>query len=848
MPKLSRRNFLVGSATAGLAAAVPASHAAKLPARDAAEYTAGQAAAAKFQAPKLPMPDMALSETFNLGMSPLNEGEVLTATHWGVVHAHVQGGKMTHLTPFEHDYAPSMNLNGVCQTPYAPSRIRYPMVRASYLKDGIASRDKRGEDEWVRVSWDKAFELAAGEIKRVYKDYGPSAVWGSSYGWKSPSQVNCASGLSKRLLNLCGGFIDTINSYSTGAISRILPYVVGKGDPRSTTWDNVLDNSKRIVFWGCDPVVTNDIDWTTTIHNTAGYLRALKDRKAIKTYAVNPIKPDTAEYLDSQWIAPRPGTDCALMLGMIYELIASGKADMKFVKSHTAGYKEFFDYVNGKVDGVKKTPEWAAGKTGVPAKQIRDFARDLADNRTMIMMGWGIQRIQFGEQSHWMGFALASVLGQIGLPGGGIGTNYGYANGGCPVATGPFVPGIMAGVKPVWKTDKPWKGSKQLPIARFADCFLNPGKTIDFNGKKVTYPEVHLVYWSGGNPFAHQPDTNHLARAWKRPDTIIVCDTFWTATARHADIVFPACTTFEHNDITYIGGEYTNDGIVAMQQAIEPQWESKSDYWINSELAKRLGLGEEFTEGRTEMQWIEYLYNRAVKSAKRQGRQLPDFKTFWKKGYIMNPVTAKDRNYVGFADFRKDPKANALNTESGLIQLYSPKIAGYGYDDCLGYPSYLEPTECLNNATAKYPLGFMCCKSRYRLHSQLDGTTCHDFATVQGREPCWINTEDAKARGIVSGDLVKVTNDRGTVMAGAYVTDRIMPGVICVHHGAWYDPQKVNGKNVDVRGNANTLTMDIPTSRLACGNIASSGLVQVEKWQGKRPRVDIFVEPDYIGD
>ena len=844
---LTRRNLFAASAAAGLTAAVPGAQAAKVPAADEAQRAlnpAARASGAKAQASAMPLPEMPLSETFSLGKSTINEGEVITAARWGIVRAHVQGGKMTHLTPFEHDYAPSVNLNGLCQLPYSPSRIRYPMVREGYLKNGPKSREKRGEEKFVRVSWEKALDLVAGEMKRVYGEYGPSAVFGRSYGWMSTGKINASINLQQRLLNLCGGFIGCENSYSTAAISKILPYVVGTGDPRCTSWDVVLEKSERVVFWGCDPLVTNDIDWFTTIHNGAGYIRALR-AKGTKTVSVNPIQTDTAEYLGSEWIAPRPGTDCAVMLGMMYELETTGKADHAFLAKYTSGWKELCDYILGKTDGVRKTPEWAEEKSGVPAAKIRELAQDLASHRTMLMVGWGIQRIQFGEQSHWMAYALAAVLGQIGLPGGGIGTNYHYSNGGSPMAFGPFLGGISAGVKPVKPVTLPWKGSKVIPVARFVDCFLNPGKEIDFNGRKVVYPEVHLVMWAGGNPFAHQPDTMKLERAWKKPDTVVVTDTVWTATARHADIVLPAATAFEHNDITNIG-TYTNDGIVAMQQAIAPQWESKADYVIFSELARRMGVEAEFTEGLDEMGWIRRTYDAARQMGARMGVKMPEFDAFWKQGYVLFDVKPEDRNYVAWDKFRADPKANSMSTESGLIQLFSPKIAGYGYKDCLGHPSYFEPTEGVNTKTAATPLALMACKSRYRMHSQLDGTVSHDFANIRDREPCWINPADAKARGIQNGDIVLVKNGRGALLAGAYVTDRVMAGVVVVHHGAWFAPKDLPEGRIDIHGNSNTLTMDEPTSSLACGNIASTALVEVSKWTKELPDCYVYTQPESV--
>ena len=246
----------------------------------------------------------------------------------------------------------------------------------------------------------------------------------------------------------------------------------------------VLKHSERVILWGADPLVTNDIDWLTTLHNGAGYFRALK-AKGTKTISINPIATDTAEYLGSEWIAPRPGTDCAMMLGMIHELVRTKKTDEAFLAKCTYGWPELRDYVMGKTDGIEKTPAWAAQECGVPAEKIVELVHDMQSHRTMIMMGWGIQRIQYGEQSHWMGFALAAALGQIG----GIA----YSNGGTPMAYGPFLGGISSSVKPVKASTLPWKGSKVIPVARFADCFVNPGKVIDFNGTKVTYPEVRLV-------------------------------------------------------------------------------------------------------------------------------------------------------------------------------------------------------------------------------------------------------------------------------------------------------------------------------------------------------------------
>ena len=353
-------------------------------------------------------PDVANSGTFDFGVSNLNEGETITATRWGIVRPVVKGGRVVELKPFEYDYAPSPNIQGLAEIPYCEARIRYPMVRESYLKSGPKSKEKRGEDKFVRVSWDKALELVAKELTRMYDTYGPSSVYGSSYGWKSTGSVNDPCALQYRLLNFMGGFTAKRNSYSSAAVNTILPYVVGSGNPRCTAWDDVIDHSERIVFWGCNPLVTNDIDWYTTLHNYAGYMRALK-KKGTKTYSVNPIYNDTAEYMKSEWVAVNPGTDTAVMAAMIYELEVTGEADHAFLDKYTAGWKEFRAYLMGDEDGVKKTPEWAAKISGIKAETIKALAHDLKAHRTMLMIGWGIQRIDYGEQFHWMLVTLAAA-------------------------------------------------------------------------------------------------------------------------------------------------------------------------------------------------------------------------------------------------------------------------------------------------------------------------------------------------------------------------------------------------------------------------------------------------------
>ena len=758
----------------------------------------------------------------------------ITATHWGVFRYETDGRSLK-LHPLEGDERPTPLLAAIEKMPFAQSRIRYPSVRAGFLEKGASSAADRGSDRWVRVSWSEALDLASRELNRMYDTYGPSAVFGHSYGWKQSGVLNSPSTLLRRMLALRGGYVRGENTYSTAAIYKILKYVVGEPCPEVSSWEMILKHSSRVVFWGCDPLITNDIDWTSTLHAGADSLMALKDAH-IETIAVNPLKPDTAKALGSRWIPLRPGSDTALMLGMIHTLLTENLADRRFLAECTEGFERFEAYVMGREDGIVRDPLWAQAQCGVAAHDIRALARELAGNRTMLMLGWGPQRARFGEQFHWMGYALAACLGQIGLPGGGIGAHYHDSWGGAPKRTGVGLRGM-----PLPQTEG-FLASPVIPVARFADALANPGRTIDFNGRKVTYPDIRLLIWSGGNPFAHQPDTLGLMRAWKRPECVIVSDTHWTPTAKMADIVLPACTVFERDDMTAIS-ELSHQGIAAMHKILEPRFESRSDFWIMSELAGRLGVHEAFTEGLSEAGWLRRIYESARMSAATQGVGMPAFETFWTESLVMFPEREAARDYVQHADFRRDPMGHPLSTPSGRIEIYSRAIEAYGYADCPPHPAYLEPEEGVGRTSPEFPLSLISPKSTRRLHSQLD-----EFAGggAPRREPVIIHVADAAARGIRQGDVVLVASPRGRILADADVTDEITPGTVAVRHGAWFDPQVVNGELIDVHGQANVLTADVPTSSLANGNNASTAVVQVSLWKGPVPQLKAFECPKLI--
>ena len=471
----NRRDLFKLAGLAGAAAFVPTAQAKSAPVATAERTLKGGVVTG--QTPLGASPDLKLSETHNLGRSVLQDGTVMNASHWGIYKVHVKGGKIERLEPFEKDNAPSLQLQGLAQQPYNPARIRYPMVRKSYLEKGYKAGGKgRGSEPFVRVSWDKALQLVADELVRVRDPYGAASIY--------------------------GGFTGHYGDYSTGCAQVVLPYVIGSNGvyEQVTSWELIADRTELVVLWGAAPTVTNDIDWATTCHENAKGLELVKKAK-IPVVAVNPLRPDTAEYFDKcDWIAPKPGTDVAMMLGMAYELESTGKADHEFLRKYTVGFEKFRPYLMGESDGTPKTPEWASKISGVPAAKIRELARLMRDKRSMLMGGWGIQRAQFGEQVLWMMVVLAAMCGHIGLPGGGFGFTYHYSNGGAPTSEAPVLPGISANPKG-GSSGLAWEGASlaTIPLARFTICAVQPRlsrrgyKAPSACSVKMAYPDFRCI-------------------------------------------------------------------------------------------------------------------------------------------------------------------------------------------------------------------------------------------------------------------------------------------------------------------------------------------------------------------
>ncbi|MFE3138354.1 molybdopterin-dependent oxidoreductase [Streptomyces scopuliridis] len=763
-----------------------------------------------------------------------------TTSHWGAYRVRPGAGPDGGLDirPHPQDPSPSPLLRNIDGALRHPTRVRRPAVRRGWLEQGPGPTDRRGREPFVEIGWDEALDLTAAELARVRDTHGPAAVFGGSYGWASAGRFHHAQSQLHRFLGQFGGYTASRNSYSLGASLVLLPHLVGHDGAQAvlraaSSWPTITAHTELIVAFGGIPAKNVHVTpGGVTRHRTPGHLAALAAADT-RVALISPLRADLPEGPVTDWYPIVPATDTALMLGLAHTLLTEGLHDRAFLDRYTTGFDTFARYLDGRADGTAKSADWSAGICGIDAFRIRELARRMAASRTLVTVTWSLQRIQHGEQPVWAALALAALLGQIGLPGGGFG--HGYGSMGDVGDHGPQVrlPYLPQGANPV---------SEFIPCARIADLLLHPGERYAYDGETRTYPDIRLVHWAGGNPFHHHQDLGRLRRAFGRPDTVIVHEPHWTATARHADIVLPTTTSLEREDI---GGGRRDTHLIAMHRAVDPVGEARDDHAILAGLAGRLGFGARFTEGRTPRQWLEHLYGAWREELSADGVSVPAFEEFWTAGEYQLPCG--DESFILFEDFRRDPERHPLATPSGRIEIASDAVASLGLADCPGHPVWLEPDEWPGApAAGRFPLLLIANQPATRLHSQFDVGALSMAAKVAGREAVELHPDDAAVRAVRDGDLVRIFNDRGAVLAGAVLTEGVRPGVLRLPTGAWFDPvpqQDPNQPPLCAHGNPNTLTADIPTSRLTQGCTGQHALVQAEKYTGDPPPVTVRSPP-----
>lgn len=743
----------------------------------------------------------------------------ISLSHWGAFEAVVENGRLVEARPWADGGADPQMIGAWPNLVYSERRIDRPYVRKSFLQHREnAGGEGRGREEMLPVDWDTALDLVSGQLQRVYAQHGVASVFGGSYGWSSAGRFHHARTQIRRFLAAAGGFTDQVGNYSWGAAHAILPHILGDAEAVSsaaTSWETIAAESDVVVAFGG----LNPKNWRVTSggagnHHMPRYVAEAR-RRGVKFIVISPFAGDCPEGADAHWIAPRPNADTAIMLALAHQALTEGRADLGFLERYTEGYEPFLAYLRGEDDGRPKTIAWASGISGVEESELLALWRTIRQGRVMLTASWSLQRADHGEQPYWALIALAAMLGQIGLPGGGFCFGYGSLNGVGASARRGYAPAMEMLPNPA---------RSSVPVASVIEAFLNPGREIPFNGRNVVFPDVRLVYWAGGNPFHHAQDLFKLEAAWRRPEAVIVHEPWWTPTARRADIVLPATTSVERNDI---GGSSRDPFVFAMPKLIEPVGAARDDFAIFSELAGRLGCKATFDEGLDEGGWLRRLWAKAEAQGEREGIAVPSFDAFWGAGFWAVPKP--DTPEVMLEAYRRDPDANPLKTPSGRIELFSDTIAGFGYADSPPHPAWREPSEWLGVARVG-ELHLVTNQPGKRLHSQL-----YQAQEKNAPETVGINQRDAHARGIGEGDLVRLWNGRGACLALAHVSEDVRPGVLVMATGAWFEPDPRQDR-LEVNGNPNVLTADRRTSALGQACAALSALVRIERHQPRRDR------------
>ncbi len=686
---------------------------------------------------------------------------------------------------------------------YHPDRLKYPMKRVG----------ERGEGRFERISWDEALDILSSEILRVREKYGNEAIL-VPYGTGSYNQINGRQ-TAARLMNLMGGSLGYYNSYSWACISRATPYVYGTSVTGNQRQDWV--NSKYIIMWGWNPAEMRDGT------NSEFFIKKARENGA-KVVCIDPRMSMSAVALADEWIPIRPGTDVAMMSAMAYTIISENLHDKDFIEKYCVGFdksqmpegceneESYIDYILGTRDGIPKTPKWAEEICSVEAATIRRIAREYATQKPSVLyQGYGMQRRAYGEQVVIAGCVLPAITGNVGIPGGWAGGLALQANDG-----GPFWNVFPTGRNPV---------SASIPVFLWTEAILRGtemGSEEGLRGTDKLKSNIKLIWNVASNILINQhADTNRSAKILKDHslvEFIAVQDQFMTPSAKFADLILPVCTQLETWGLQD-GWKY-GDEMILGPKVNEPPFETKSDYQICAELADKFGVREEFTQNRSERDWIEWAVGRYKNS------RFPDVKDLdtmveENTGVYSKPVT---NPAVAFAGFRKDPAANPLNTPSGKIEIFSKTLFDMEKPETIpAVPKYIQEWESPFGEEAKqFPLQALGHHYMARVHSTHDGI---DWLEEAFPQRVFINPIDAEKRGIRDGDEILVYNDRGKIMIPCRVTPKIMPGVVNIPQGAWWTPDK-NG--VDHRGNINVLTSHRWTP-LAFGNAQHTIMVEVEK-------------------
>lgn len=726
-----------------------------------------------------------------------------------------------------HDVRACLRGRALRKRVYAPERLKYPMKRVG----------PRGSGQFERISWDEALNIVAERLQGIIDQYGNEAIYnmlgtGTFGHFKNQEMV-------QRLMNAMGGNLGWYGVYSYAQLFEASTYTFGNpyvGLQGSSVAE--MQNSDLVLFVGFNPseirMSGSGMSYDFLHH---------KQKTNFKSIIIDPRYTDTALGKEDQWVPIRPGTDAALFEALAFEWITQGKVDQAFLDKYCVGYDEktmpegvgyeesYKSYIldNATVGdltpGVNaKTPAWAAGITGIPEHTIIELAREIAAAKApFIQLGLGLNRQAAGENNMRAGYMLSILLGKIGLPGT---SNGGQCKGGFFVA-----PKSPVGPNPITKQISMFTYVQAVEDGKNMSVLKDGvrGVELDENGDGKLGTDIKaIVNWFSNSMVNQHSDVNRTREVLKdesKCEFILVVDNVMTTSATFADIILPDTTWLEDEELVNqnnAGGDTAT--LIQMSSGIEPLFESRHNYEICTEIAKKMGVEQEFTQGKTQQQWLDEMYA----GAKAANPGLPDKEVMLKQGIYRKYLP--HGSHIALKDFRDDPETNRLYTPSGKLEIYSSRLAHKARtwelregDVISALPKYTPTWDGYEDSETqeKYPLQLTCYHTKGRVHSSY-----HNIPWLREvvQDAVWMNPLDAQARNLKTGDLVHVFNDRGTLEVEVKVTPRIMIGVTALGQGAWSKFED----GIDKGGNINTITSQRPTP-LSKGNPQHTNLVEIRK-------------------
>lgn len=702
----------------------------------------------------------------------------------------------------------------------SPDRLLYPMKRVG----------KRGEGKFEQISWDEAIQTIADKLKYTIDTYGNDAIY-----------VNYATGMysatgnpSSRLLNLLGGYLKRSYDYSTNMISAALPFMYGEecspyDDVYASSMTEAEANSDLVVMFGNSPAETR-MGGANIVWDFARVREAVQGRGG-KIVNIDYRMNESASGHPEEWLPIRPGTDAALASAIAHEFIANEQVDLDFLHTYCVGYdeesmpesakgqnKSYKDYIMGTgYDMVEKTPEWAAPITQIPADTIRALAADLAAAEApFVVQGWGPQRHTNGEDTCRAICMIPVLLGKIGLPG----TNTGQREAEPSVS---LVGGLPSGKNPV---------KACIPCYEWLNA-VDHGKEMTATNAGITgvdqlSNDIKFLWNYAGNCITNQHgDINKVHEVLSdesKCEFILVWDTVMTDSAKYADILLPDAMRSEQLNMKTNGYTEWYTGVCVGGPAQEAPGECRTSYDVMADIADKFGVKDQFTEGKTQEQWIQEIYEAGAA----EDSEMPSWDEIKAQGLYKRALPTA----IGMKDFRDDPVANPLATPSGKIEIYSEQLAEIAGtweleegDAINPIPMFVAGFQGYGSTTDEYPLYCSGFHHKSRTHSSFGFIP--ELEAV-ARQQLWINPADAESRGIASGDICSVKSPAGEIRIEAKVTSRIVPGTVGIPQGAWHKAD-MSGDKVDEGACVNTLTTYRP-SPLGKGNgNAHTMIVQVAK-------------------